>query len=118
MKHRNRHYLSVGVLIVFCLLALGSTDSDDGASSIPDHDEVSAYTICQQFVEDGLKAPRTAKFPWGASDRTVHLGGGKYRVRAYVDAQNSFGAMIRSNFDCTVQWTGGDRWNLEALSID
>jgi len=45
----------------------------------------------------------------------VSLGGGRYRVQSYVDAQNSFGAMIRTRYDCTVHWIGGDRWKLEDL---
>jgi hypothetical protein len=42
------------------------------------------------------------------------MGGGVFQVRSYVDAQNSFGAMIRTNYFCKVQFTGtpqDDEWN-------
>lgn len=74
--------------------------------------------MCQQFLEDRLRAPSTADYPWGYSEYTTDLGGGKYRVRSYVDAQNGFGAQIRTNYDCTVQHAGGDRWTLESLTTD
>ena len=43
------------------------------------------------------------------------LGRGRFRVRSWVDAQNSFGAMIRSRFDCTVDLRNE---RLESLSIE
>lgn len=113
----TRLVLSAVVLSFFAILAIGSSDSGSN-SPAPSHDEISAYTMCQQFTEERLKAPSTAKWPWGASDATTHLGDGRYRVRTHVDAQNSFGAMIRSQVDCTVRYVGGDKWQLEALQID
>lgn len=85
----------------------------------PAHDHVSAYTMCQQFVEDRLRAPSTADWPWvSTSDVTEHLGGGKYRVRTYVDSENAFGANVRTTIDCTVQHEEGDRWTLERLETE
>jgi hypothetical protein len=115
----NRNGLSLAALSIFVLLALGSSDAGDQSDTpAPAHDEVGAYTICQQFITDRLKAPSTADFPWSASEHTVHLGGGKYTVRAYVDAENSFGAKLRNHFVCTVQHAGGDRWQLIDLAMD
>ena len=39
-----------------------------------------------------------------------------YVVRGYVDAENSFGAMIRSNFTCEICDEGDDRWPLVSLT--
>jgi hypothetical protein len=49
-------------------------------------------------------------------------GGNKYVVRAYVDAINSFGAKLRNDYVCTVQYTGGDdddgrNWRLIDLTM-
>lgn len=53
-----------------------------------------------------LKAPSTAKFPSyyeAAVDSSTPAGGGvQYVMTAYVDAENSFGAMLRNTFRCRV----------------
>jgi hypothetical protein len=67
-----------------------------------------AYYMAKQFITNRLKAPSTAKFP-SPYDRnesgitTVQLPGGAYRVSAWVDAQNAFGAMLRKRWVCEVK---------------
>ena len=61
-------------------------------------DEASDLMIlCKEKVKDILKSPSTAKFP-----NILKWGFGKEKnvvtVQGYVDAQNSFGAEIRSEF--------------------
>lgn len=97
------------------VLALGDGGSD---STRAGHDEVSAFTMCQSFVEDRLRAPSSADWPCCYTDFTTHLGDGRYRVQTYVDAQNAFGAQIRSDVMCVVEWAGGDRWRLEEISVE
>ena len=41
---------------------------------------------------------------------------GPYQVRRYVDAQNAFGAEIRTRFTCTVK-RSGDSWHLLDLDL-
>lgn len=127
MSDLPRHLLSAATLVLFALLATGSTDGGtggggsvggSGGSDSRSHDKISAYTICQQFVEDRLKAPSTADYPWDATERTTYLGSTRYRVDAYVDAENSFGAKIRNDFECTVKYTGGGNWRLENLNME
>lgn len=65
------------------------------------HSDDDAFYCAQLIVEDYLKAPSTAKF-CKLSDATVtHLGNGEYMVTGWVDAENSYGATIRSNFVVT-----------------
>ncbi|KKN53705.1 hypothetical protein LCGC14_0599600 [marine sediment metagenome] len=92
------------------------------AEARPKHDECSAYTMAQDFVTSRLKCPSTAKWPgfWAGvsySEITFHLGGGKYRISSYLDAQNGFGAMVRVNFICVVEHVGGSRWRLVSLTM-
>lgn len=62
----------------------------------------SVAAICaKNYVKDSLKAPSTADFPWSLGS-TVPLGKNQYTVSSYVDAQNGFGAMIRTNYACTI----------------
>jgi hypothetical protein len=103
--------IAIGIWI---FSSLGGGSSDGGNSG--GLSEVAAYTACQEFVEDRLVAPSTAKFGGGPSQVTDSLGGSRYEVATYVDAENSFGAMIRNNFTCVVERTG-DTYRLESLEM-
>jgi ribosomal protein L40E len=69
-----------------------------------------AYIMSQQFVKEILKSPRSAKFPWYDNSFVTDLGDGRYVVYAYVDAQNAYGAMMRTKYMCTIKYTGNDNW--------
>jgi hypothetical protein len=73
-----------------------------------------AYVMCQEFVKDQLKAPATADFPYMTNSdvSVVSTGEGRYSVAGYVDAENSFGATLRTRYRCSVYWAGGDTWRL------
>lgn len=65
-------------------------------------DELNKYQyLCQEKVKEVLKAPSTAKFPnfteWGWKQE-MNI----FTVQGYVDAKNSFGAEIRSNFQFVI----------------
>lgn len=106
-------------LLIFAGLCFMMIDGGGGGSSSPqpEHSDVAAWVMCQEFVEDQLKAPGTADFPAGYTRYTTDLGGGRYRVQAYVDAENAFGANVRTDFDCTVAYVGSDNWRLENLDF-
>lgn len=74
----------------------------------------SKYT-CQRFVERKLKAPSTAKFQ-STGDTFAVKADDVYQVAGYVDAQNGFGAMIRSNYHCKMKLQGS-KWILESVDI-
>ncbi|WP_437582746.1 hypothetical protein ACSAGD_10790 [Paramicrobacterium sp. CJ85] len=70
--------------------------------------EASMY--CEDAVRDQLKAPDTAEFDTSAT------GSGTYTVTGTVDSENSFGAMLRSDFQCTVVIDGDtQRTTLDSL---
>lgn len=81
-----------------------TSSSSSGSSSTTNtarHSDEDAFYCATLIVEDYLKAPSTAKF-CKLSDATVtHLGNGEYMVTGWVDAENSYGAMIRSDFIVT-----------------
>jgi hypothetical protein len=85
-------------------------------------DPLMAYIMCQEFITDGLKAPTTAEFPNYSDIQVIKLGEGTYkeayRVRGYVDAQNSFGAMIRTSYLCDISYEGQHNWHLIDLEFD
>lgn len=79
-----------------------------------------AFVMSQQYVRARLKAPSTAKFPSGSRDyQTQYMGDCKHRVVAYVDSQNSFGAMIRTPYYAEMQYirNSGNQWRLLDLKV-
>ncbi len=76
-----------------------------------------AYSACVQFVTDSLDTPATAVFPsrFGSDTQILDLRP-VYHVASYVDAQNKFGATIRTRFTCVVSWSAQQgRWSLVDL---
>lgn len=75
--------------------------------------------MCQDAVLDILKAPATADF---VGTPETESSGAKvmpvYTVLGEVDAENSFGAKIRSIYTCEVR-TGksDDTWNVESVDV-
>jgi cytochrome c biogenesis protein ResB len=61
-----------------------------------------ATANCEGFVKVRLKAPSTAKF----SNEATSVNGRLYTVTGDVDAQNSFGAMLRNRYSCFVTKDG------------
>lgn len=58
--------------------------------------KATAYLMSQVFVKKQLKAPASAVFQaYGSADVIVVLKDGWYIVKAVVDAQNAFGALLR-----------------------
>ena len=68
-------------------------------------------TWAEETVKEILKAPSTAKFPGSFispfKDWNISKNGNKFTVSSYVDSQNGFGAMIRSEFTITYEWKDG-----------
>ncbi len=81
-----------------------SSSSPSGSSSTTNtarHSDDDAFYCAKLIVEDYLKAPSTAKFCKQSDATVTHLGNGEYMVTGWVDAENSYGAMIRSDFVVT-----------------
>lgn len=80
------------------------------------------YSACQvshRFIAERLQAPRSARFE-DCDDMTVSHAGGRWQLAGYVDAQNGFGAMLRSMFTITLAQgpTATDVvWNLVDLQL-
>jgi len=99
--------------------------------------ETMAEVMCEQFVEDNLRSPSTADFGGLFDDRdeavlmdaetASQLGVdvsslrnvGVWVVRGEVDAENAFGAMIRSEYLCVLDYEKeGETWYLLDISIE
>lgn len=81
----------------------------------------------QEFVSGYLKAPSTASFSTcnikllkGMSiNGTYEKIGWTYEINGYVDSQNSFGAMIRSEYSVRLlHFPTTSKWFVDELKID
>ena len=63
-----------------------------------------AEVTARQFVLKRLKAPSTAKF---VEESSMLSRDGTWLVVGAVDSQNSFGAMLRTQYTCGVRHVGG-----------
>lgn len=64
-------------------------------------DKTAYYLMAQEIVSSSLKSPSTAEFPsivTNNSEIKMQRNGEIVAVQSYVDAQNSFGTMIRSEW--------------------
>ena len=66
---------------------------------------------CQGFLVE--RSPGSTKHQWVAGHH-ISGNGTRYRVRFSADIQNESGALIRTNYECTVIRTGED-WTLISL---
>lgn len=100
--------------------------SDAPRSSVrPKTDEEHARTACymaQEYVKTALKAPKSAEFGDCYSQTSVALVGVtplRYYITGYVDAQNSFSAMIRTRYVAEVEQVDATKgtWRLVQLKL-
>ena len=88
-------------LPVACTLALGDGTGEWEPTT------TEARAICEGWVEDQLKSPATAKFQDGGASG----GPSGYTIDGTVDSENSFGALVRSDWTCDIRWDeSGDQW--------
>jgi hypothetical protein len=80
-----------------------------------------AFVNSKPYVEAQLKAPATADFPsylFGQGISSTPIGNCTFKVKAYVDAQNGFGAMMRTYYEVRIKRLpqSGD-WQLVSLDM-
>lgn len=85
-----------------------SYDSQDSEKAKISQSVSRAYNSAQKEVKRQLKSPSTAKFasPFEEEAKYRINKDGSIYIQSYVDSQNSFGAIIRTNFGCTVDIYG------------
>jgi hypothetical protein len=75
---------------------------------------------CEDFVTRQLVAPATAKFPTANHIAISQLDPDKpeWLIVGYVDSENKMGAMLRTDYSCTVRWAPDDElWHQVDLQL-
>ena len=108
-------FLVLALVFGFALACGGGSNPEQKQKE--EFSEVDAWVAAQLEVENNLKSPATAKFPMGYSDYVKKTDTDEYFVEAYVDSENSFGAMIRTQFSCYVTHLGNGKYKVEDLNM-
>ncbi len=101
VNHGASGPITLVALALVILLVVGIFGGLDSRSDPKiDRDRIEAITACELAVKARLKSPTTAKF---SNKRAVQVGSSNTWIAGgSVDAQNSFGATIRSDYRCRV----------------
>ena len=109
------------IAILVVLLSLGiygyfipEKENSQAISEPRGFDEIAAGGACKEFVRERLKNPRTAEFETSIVRQT---SGNTGIVTGLVYAENSFGATIRTYYQCEVMYDTGD-WYLKSIRIE
>lgn len=90
--------------------------SISSVKTVPTNNDLKA--ACKKAVLSVLKSPGSAKFP-EFGDASYSAPGFIYAVGGKVDSQNSYGALLRSGFNCSTVFEGttkgGTLWTLVDL---
>ena len=89
-------YSVMALLSAFLIIFLVNIIKDDSTHY------TDCYVFSQSLVTEKLKSPKSAHFPAYSSD-FISEKDGKVYVTAYVDAQNSLGATVRTNYIATIE---------------
>lgn len=118
---------SIIILIVVVTMAVNwlffsgndkpKTQTTQAEQQAKTYSDTEAYVEAQFILEKFLKAPSTAKYPASSQASIERLKDNGFKVTSYVDSQNGFGAMIRSNWTVLFQYVG-DKIKLYQVIID
>lgn len=93
----------------------GKTSTSNNKDSYG-HTKGDAFAIAEKAVKGKLKSPSTAKF-CSVTEATIGCSGNTWVVRGWVDAQNGFGATIRTQFVVTFTFTSKDMYSLDSCIV-
>lgn len=79
----------------------GTTATASTAPWSPSTSEV--WSFCRDEMAAKLRAPGSAHFAGIADGQVARFSDGRFLVTSYVDSQNGFGALLRTDYRCTVE---------------
>lgn len=103
MQERAANRIAAGILALMLLVGvIASLTGQRSSSSASSGTDYAAITSCERYVKDRLLAPSTAKLSGWSDSTTSTATDGTTTVRGYVDAQNVYGAMLRTHYTCVL----------------
>ena len=93
----------------------GKTSTSNNKDSYG-HTKGDAFASAEKAVKGKLKSPSTAKF-CSVTEATIGCSGNTWVVRGWVDAQNGFGATVRTQFAVTFTFASKDMYSLDSCIV-
>lgn len=111
----------LGFLFVVSVIGrIGDGNRSGNSSGLDTAHKLQMIKAAQKGVLRVLKAPGSAEFPsptFSTHEYSVTaVSDGTYRVRGYVDAQNSFGAKLRNNWEAICKGSGMN-WYASSVTL-
>lgn len=115
------------LLILCCVMAAagGCGDGATGPGHAESREKAQAMSACEQAVVRDLKSPGSAVFSGVLhtgiacdADRDAEPGGRVCAVKGWVDAQNSYGALVRTEYLCAARFRDGALVSAEYRALD
>ena len=108
------------VFIIILLSSLGGDDTPKINEFGENYkiDEILACVMAQDFIEDMLKSPSSAEFQPCYRAGVTYIGDYTYNIMSYVDSQNGFGAMIRTEYYVQMRYNQDESWSLLEIYIN
>lgn len=112
--------IAAAIVIPLCIgvWKLISSDFSKSETEDPCRHIGSAYFVLTETIRPQLLAPSSAKFADIVSNDVGYRfeDGCRIRISSYVDAQNAFGAMLRTNFSAVMVYHPEfERWEITNL---
>lgn len=91
----------------FLTLTLTACGGSSGSSTEPTPedprvDQVEARLQCENAIKNQLKSPGTAEFSSDRDNTYTEIADDGLQVNGWVDSENSFGAQVRGDWQCSV----------------
>lgn len=89
------------------------------ARTVGSLEEAEALRFCRETLKKALTSPATADFPFWGPDSSIPFGD-RVTIVDHVDSQNSFGALVRTNYRCIVRfdWANDQKVIEELIQLD
>ncbi len=118
--------IAAGILgfIIILFIFTGNGDKSSTSSNAPEvtkptYSNIQICVEAEELIKNTLKAPATAEFPTCSSISIERLENDGFRVASYVDSQNSYGALIRTDWTIVFYYTdGGTKTRTDLLIVD
>jgi len=96
----------IGFIVVVVIIDDLTTTPEEKAENARKSRGPAVHSKCTDLVTSKLISPSSSKFPGYLMNlnQTRYLGNGRYEMLSYVDAQNRFGAVIRTHFRCLAEY--------------
>ena len=97
--------LSIFLIILVFYFSNSCDDEIENTSEVKIDLKIDGLDYARRLMTNQLKAPSTADYPWGGPGHpSTLINDTTIKIVDYVDSQNSFGAMIRTNYSVTIYY--------------